>query len=251
MHCARLTDESALERARGRLGRPFAEAGDPWLTEARTVAAHGALQRAQAAEREFLTRAFAKVKALELQRTAAIKDVIAAFVVAYRTDLGAVKADTAPLLRVAEQIDGEADLAELTASSAAAAETGAALGARQAEALEAASQELLCSPEIIRQGEMARWVSGSGKWTDCHFVLTRCGFLHWFNNSPPAPADIVPADSLNLSRCQFETGEAPEFNLVEMAPGMFGRSRRLIFRASNVEECCEWAISLREAIRGD
>ncbi len=61
-----------------------------------------------------------------------------------------VKADTAPLLRVAEQIDGEADLAELTASSAAAAETGAALGARQTEALEAASQELLCSPEIVR-----------------------------------------------------------------------------------------------------
>ena len=61
-----------------------------------------------------------------------------------------MKADTAPLLRTAEQIDGEADLAELTASSAAAAETGAALGARQAEALEAASQELLCSPEIIR-----------------------------------------------------------------------------------------------------
>lgn len=54
---------------------------------------------------------------------------------------------------------------------------------------------------VCRQGEMARWVSGSGKWTDCHFVLTRCGFLHWFNNSPPAPADIVPADSLNLSRC--------------------------------------------------
>lgn len=83
-HSARLTDESALARARGRLGRPFAEAADPWLTEARTVAAHGALQRAQAAEREFLIRAFAKVKALELQRSAAIKDVIAAFVVAYR-----------------------------------------------------------------------------------------------------------------------------------------------------------------------
>lgn len=67
-----------------------------------------------------------------------------------RSDLGAVKADTAPLLRVAEQVDGEADLAELTASSASAAETGAALGARQTEALEAASQELLCSPEIVR-----------------------------------------------------------------------------------------------------
>lgn len=61
-----------------------------------------------------------------------------------------MKADTAPLLRVAEMVDGEADLAELTASSASAAETGAALGARQVEALEAASQEHLCSPEIIR-----------------------------------------------------------------------------------------------------
>lgn len=47
---------------------------------------------------------------------------------------------------------------------------------------------------------MARWVSGSGKWMDCHCVLTRCGFLHWFSGSPPDPAEIVPVDSLNLSR---------------------------------------------------
>ena len=131
---------------------------------------------------------------------------------------------------------------------------------------------------------------------DCHCVLTRCGFLHWFAGSPPDPADIVPADSLNLSRsagqsqtsltdpahyanlspntrdrlkltcrscctctespllracrCQFETGEAQaqEFNLIELAAGVFGRSRRLIFKASSMEECCEWAIVLREAI---
>ena len=61
-----------------------------------------------------------------------------------------MKADTAPLLRSAEQIDGEADLEELTASSEAAAETGATLVTRQADALEAASQELLCSPEVTR-----------------------------------------------------------------------------------------------------
>lgn len=54
---------------------------------------------------------------------------------------------------------------------------------------------------------MARWVSGSGKWTDCHFVLTRCGFLHWFNESPPASTDIVPADSLNLSRHVVSSSE--------------------------------------------
>ena len=47
---------------------------------------------------------------------------------------------------------------------------------------------------------MARWVSGSGRWMDCHCVLTRCGFLHWFAGNPPDPADIVPADSLSLAR---------------------------------------------------
>ncbi len=68
----------------------------------------------------------------------------------HRWGLSAVKADTTPLLRSAEQVDGEADLEELTASSEAATETGATLATRQAEALEAASQELLCSPEITR-----------------------------------------------------------------------------------------------------
>ena len=49
---------------------------------------------------------------------------------------------------------------ELTASSEAAAETGATLATRQADALEAASQELLCSPEITR----------------CHILASDAGF---------------------------------------------------------------------------
>ena len=55
---------------------------------------------------------------------------------------------------------------------------------------------------------------------------------------------------LHSCRCHFETGEAQaqEFNLIELAAGVFGRSRRLIFKASSMEECCEWAIVLREAI---
>ena len=43
----RIRDDSALERAKGRAARPFLEAADPWLTEARIVAAHGALHKAQ------------------------------------------------------------------------------------------------------------------------------------------------------------------------------------------------------------
>ena len=42
----------------------------------------------QAVERDFLRRAFATVKDLELQRIAAIKDVIAAFAEAYRCTKG-------------------------------------------------------------------------------------------------------------------------------------------------------------------
>ena len=61
-----------------------------------------------------------------------------------------MKADTGPLLSSVEEIDGEGDLEELTASSEAAVETGATLAARQADALEAASQELLCSPDITK-----------------------------------------------------------------------------------------------------
>ncbi len=69
---------------------------------------------------------------------------------ACRGGLEAVKADTAPLLRAAEDMDGGADLAELRGSCEAAAGAGAALGSRQAGALGAAAQELLCSPEITR-----------------------------------------------------------------------------------------------------
>ena len=61
-----------------------------------------------------------------------------------------MKADTAPLLSSVEVVDGEADLEELTASSEAAVETGATLAARQADALEAASQELLETCFFIR-----------------------------------------------------------------------------------------------------
>ena len=30
---------------------------------------------------------------------------------------------------------------------------------------------------------MGRWISGAGRWQDCHFVLTRSGFLHWLQNA--------------------------------------------------------------------
>lgn len=91
-----------------------------------------------------------------------------------RWGLSAVKADTAPLLSSVEEIDGEADLEELTASSEAAVETGATLAARQADALEAASQELLCSPDITKYASDQLFRCHAMPW---HYT-SLCGFGH-------------------------------------------------------------------------
>ncbi len=57
-------------------------------------------------------------------------------------------------------------------------------------------QELFCSPEIIRQGEMSHWNARSSTWTVCHFVLTRAGFLHWFASME----EVHALDLLNLAK---------------------------------------------------
>lgn len=78
-------------------------------------------------------------------------------------------------------------------------------------------------------------------------MLTRSGFLHWL-----ADADsYTPLGSLNLSKCQFETGEAPKFHIIELPSGytgFFGKNKKMMFEAPSVDECCEWAIAIREAI---
>jgi hypothetical protein len=91
--------------------------------------------------------------------------------------------------------------------------------------------------------------SGAGAWRRAHCVLTRAGFLHAFASMDAA----APIDMLSLHRCQFEAGEAPVFNLFEAGAGavpswLGGRGRKVTFKAPTVEECCEWAIALREAI---
>ena len=105
-----------------------------------------------------------------------------------------------------------------------------------------------------RQGGLALQ-DASGTWNECHCVLTKAGRLHWF-------ADVGSVGRKGglavLGRCQFEQGDAPAFNLVEQTGppiaktlavlGGMGRLRCLAFKAASVEECCEWAIALREAI---
>lgn len=61
---------------------------------------------------------------------------------------------------------------------------------------------------------------------------------------------LSPVEYVELCRCQFEQGKAPIFNLVESGAGgwLVRGNRKCTFKASSVEECCEWAIALREAI---
>lgn len=67
-----------------------------------------------------------------------------------RNELGRDTGEEDSIRGSVDAVDCEQDLAQFTASAAAAVETGKELAARQAAALESTSQDLLCSPDIIR-----------------------------------------------------------------------------------------------------
>lgn len=154
-------------------------------------------------------------------------------------------------------VDPHAGADPLEAAAEAARSSSAALAARQADSLSTVRQELLCSPEIMRQGEMAFQVAGGGEWSTCHFVLTRSCFLHWFT----AVEKLSALDGIRLAHCQFAAGSDSTFHIIEkhapttvMLPALewlyaaIGRprSRRLTLRGRDVDDSCEWAIAIRE-----
>eukprot|EP00879_Flechtneria_rotunda_P026042 GHRR01027718.1.p1 GENE.GHRR01027718.1~~GHRR01027718.1.p1 ORF type:complete len:207 (+),score=78.50 GHRR01027718.1:616-1236(+) len=173
-----------------------------------------------------------------------------ALAASYSNALQGLPAAAAELRGILGQLEGagEAELQHLVKVAEVMCSTNQQLAARQADSVATVSQELFCSPEIIRQGPMQAWNSRTSTWTAAHFVLTRAGFLHWFSSME----SVVPLDTpLNLCRCSFEAGQAPMFHLVETGSGgwLVGRnSRKVTLQASSVEECCEWAIALRESI---
>jgi len=67
-----------------------------------------------------------------------------------RGSLGADPNEEASLREVVAAVDCSQDLRQFTASATAAVETGKELAERQQAALDSASQDLLCSPDIIR-----------------------------------------------------------------------------------------------------
>lgn len=58
--------------------------------------------------------------------------------------------DTHELEALVAAVDAEGDMRSLRGSAAAAARTSTRLAARQSDALEEVTSELLCSPEIVR-----------------------------------------------------------------------------------------------------
>ncbi|GBF90839.1 hypothetical protein Rsub_03693 [Raphidocelis subcapitata] len=235
--------------ARGKLRGPEQ---DPWATEGRLVREHKALQLWQDKERAFLNESFARVQTLEAQRVKLTQAVAASLSDGYARALAPLPDAAAALAPAISGIDGEAELAELHRVALDTGSAAEALAARQAHAIEDASSDLFCSPEILRQGPMHIWDAragaSGGDWLDAHCVLTRAGFVHWFKSMEHPE----PLDALNLGRCQFEQGKAPVFNLLETGTGavswLSGRQRKVTFKAPSVEECCEWAIALREGI---
>ena len=158
-------------------------------------------------------------------------------------------------------------------AAAAAAETGAALARRTADAVATATPPLLSSPDIVRQGPLRRWVNaGGGGWAAAHAVLTAAGWLYLLpprggesgadndtaaadaaaaaNTTPKPPRR--PADAFNLCRCDLEAGDAVTLVLSEagtatLLPGL-ARGRSVRVRAASVDDGCEWGAALRDAV---
>mmetsp|Transcript_19186 Transcript_19186/g.45774 ORF Transcript_19186/g.45774 Transcript_19186/m.45774 type:complete len:567 (-) Transcript_19186:252-1952(-) len=221
---------------------------DPWMTEALLARAHSRLRRRLREEREHADAASRRMQELESERSALMSKVSGRCFKHLETAASAV-VDRASDLAGAVQAEGSAlEATRLMEAAERASATGRELASRQAESLESLTSELFCSPEILRQGPMELWNPSAAEWGEKHFVLTRSGFLHWFDS----PEDVSGSDALNLWRCSIEAGEPPIFSLHEGGHGVWfaggSRPRVVALKAADVDDCCEWVIAIREEI---
>ncbi|GAX78348.1 hypothetical protein CEUSTIGMA_g5790.t1 [Chlamydomonas eustigma] len=238
-------DEVLRSRAQGSALR--GPEHDPWATEATLARQHQVLRLAQDAERGFLKRAFAHARVLESRRFELSKQAVAVVAGSYRAALLPVQHDLVSLLDSAHTVDTAAKLGKLSKAAATAEDIANKAAERHAQSVAGVCQELFCSQEIIRQGEMQYLDAPLSRWASGHFVLTRAGFLHWFRSIE----EVQPLGTLHLSKCQLEAGTAFCFHVLESrATGWLGstRSYRFSLHAPSVEDCCEWVVAIREAI---
>uniref|UniRef100_A0A7S3QJT2 PH domain-containing protein n=1 Tax=Dunaliella tertiolecta TaxID=3047 RepID=A0A7S3QJT2_DUNTE len=265
-------DEVLVERQHGRACR--GPEVDPWATESQLVQAHKSLGKLLDKERAFLRTAFSHAKELEAARLDVMWHVTVSTCDSYRAAAVPVHIDLTGMAATADaqhptresggsQGGAHLRLQELQKAGETAADVAAALAARQAADIQGCVSELYASPEIVKQGEMQAWDPKSSAWHKGHAVLTRSGFLHWIKGDISDPGQ-EHKDMFCLARCSFATGEAPLISVEEagwvgarlgsalgtaLMPFVpYTQVRKATLQAPSVEECCEWAIAVREAI---
>lgn len=219
---------------------------DPWLTEGQLARGHTDLIEAQYTLRTFLASAFSHVRDAETLRIQVTKHVLQSLMRCYGSAVEQIILPyTNNLEKVVGLMDPDQEILDLSATVDSHAKMAGNMEVQHAEEESLRCGDLFSSPDIIRQGELESRETGCVEWSQSHFVLTQAGFLYWFTGKR---AGSVPTDSINLSRSSFTGGNPPEFKISETVQGIFSSKRTLVFRAPTVEDCCEWAISIREII---
>lgn len=233
---------------------------DPWVTEGRLVERQIGLQAAQASQRKYLAGAFRKVGELERQRISITRMALSNCIENMACSVSPDLQERADMVESAlNHINAEADLDSFTTMAADSVKGGDSLSARQTETIDYLWKQLQGSSEIARQGEMKRLDPSRKLWVDGFGVLTRAGFLHWFETSsamgkPGAwGSSGGPSVSINLARCEFEQGAAPSWRLIETASGgipawIVNKKSPQTYSTPDVESCMDWTAELREMI---
>ena len=224
---------------------------DPWIAEVRVVERRAALRVAQVAQRAYLADAFQRVEDFERQRITVTSTALSNAVENMMYSVGKDLQDGADaVLATLSAIDGEADLAAFRHMAGETIQRGEHLSSRQAEMIGCMWRHVEGSAEIVRQGPVKRLVGCS--WAGGHAVLTRSGFLHWFKAEKGEAWSFGsgPVVSINLTRCQFELGDAPSWRLLESTAGSWWGSKVAgqTYSTTDVDSCMEWTASLKEMI---
>lgn len=239
--------ESACREVDPDVGKPPPGAKiDPWLTEGKLAQGHTDLLDAQYTLRTFLASAFSHVRDAEAYRLQVTKHVMSSLMQSYGSAVvKMVTPYTTNLEKVVSVLDPDQEILDLMATADSHGSAASSLEVLHAEEESLRCGDLFSSPDIIRQGNLEVRESGSAHWYSSHFVLTQAGFLYWFSGKKPGS---VPTDSVNLAKSSFTGGDPPEFKILEGTQGLFGSRRTVVFKAATIEDCCEWAISIRETL---
>lgn len=219
---------------------------DPWLTEGKLAQGHTDLLQAQYTFRTFLASAFSHVRDAETFRLQVTKHVMESLMHTYGSAvMKLILPYTTNLEKVVNVLDPDQEILDLMATADSHGSAANSLEVLHAEEESLRCGDLFSSPDIVRQGTLEVRESGSPHWYPSHFVLTQAGFLYWFSGKKPGS---VPTDSINLAKSSFAGGDPPEFKILEGTQGLFGSKRTIVFKAATIEDCCEWAISIRETL---